>query len=61
MKETKTDTANPEKGEEQLSLLIRQAGSEARNRRKKVLDEHFDKLNKMIKEAVSRIQVKKPT
>jgi len=60
MEETKRNLDNPEEGEDQLSLLIKQAGSEARNRRKKVMDEHFDKLNKIIKQAVSRIQVTIP-
>lgn len=61
MEKIKRNLDSPEEGEEQLSLLIKQAGNEARNHRKKVLDEHFDKLNKIIKQAVSRIQVKMPT
>jgi hypothetical protein len=56
MEEIKRDLDSPEDGEEQLSLLIKQAGNDARNHRKKVLDEHFVKLNKIIKHAVSRIQ-----
>lgn len=61
MDEIERKADNSEEGEEQLSLLIKQAGNEARNHRKKVMDEHFDKLNKIIKQAVSRIQVTMPT
>lgn len=42
-----------EEAEKQLSILIHQAGDEARIRRKKMLDEHFKKLTDMIAEAVS--------
>jgi hypothetical protein len=42
-----------EEGEIHLSLLIHQAGEDARIRRKKMLDEHFKKLNEMIQAAVS--------
>jgi hypothetical protein len=42
-----------DEGETQLSLLIHQAGDDARIRRKKMLDEHFKKLNDMIAESVS--------
>lgn len=61
MEEIKTDFDSMEDGEEQLSMLIIQAGNDARNRRKKALDEHFDKLNKMIKNAVPPTHVSMPT
>ena len=55
----KTDaTYNPkvqddsEEDEKHLALLIHQAGEDARIRTKKILDEHFKKLNDMIAEAV---------
>jgi len=53
MEKIKPDITDQEEGEEQLFLLIKQAGNEARNRRKKVLDEHFDKLKTVIKNAAS--------
>ena len=55
----KTDaTYNPtvqddsEEADKHLALLIHQAGEEARVRTKKILDDHFKKLNNMIAEAV---------
>jgi len=42
-----------DEGEKQLAILIHQAGDDARIRRKKMMDEHFKKLNDMITEAVS--------
>ena len=47
---------NQEKGEDQLELLIKQAGDEARIRRKATLDAHFSKLKKVIIDAVSHQQ-----
>jgi len=41
-----------EEDEKHLALLIHQAGEEARVRTKKILDDHFKKLNNMIAEAV---------
>ncbi len=41
-----------EEDEKHLALLIHQAGEDARIRTKKILDEHFKKLNDMIAEAV---------
>lgn len=41
-----------EDGEKELALIINKAGDEARIRRKKALDAHFDKLNQAIKQAV---------
>ncbi|MBF0230915.1 MAG: hypothetical protein HQK63_15210 [Desulfamplus sp.] len=52
MEKTKINLINQEDGEKELSLIIRQAGDEARSRRKKALDAHFDKLNQAIKQAV---------
>ena len=41
-----------EEAEKHLALLIHQAGEDARVHTKKILDEHFKKLNDMITEAV---------
>ena len=41
-----------EEAEKHLALLIHQAGEDARIRTKKILDDHFTKLNDMIAEAV---------
>ena len=41
-----------EEAEKHLALLIHQAGEDARIRTKKILDDHFTKLNDMITEAV---------
>ena len=41
--------------------IKKEAGAEARNRRKKALEDHFEKLNKTIKDAASIIQVSVPT
>jgi len=61
MEEIKKNESGQEDGEEQLSILIKEAGAEARNRRKKALEDHFEKLNKTIKDAASIIQVSVPT
>jgi hypothetical protein len=53
MQEIKKDASGQEDGEEQLSILIKEAGAEARNRRKRALEDHFEKLNKTIKDAAS--------
>ncbi|MBF0203944.1 MAG: hypothetical protein HQK67_06425 [Desulfamplus sp.] len=55
MGKIKENFVNQEDGEEELALIIKKAGQEARNRRKKALDAHFDKLNKEIKQAVYRV------
>ncbi|MBF0573776.1 MAG: hypothetical protein HQK69_08455 [Desulfamplus sp.] len=60
MEKTKENFVNQEDGEEELALIIKKAGEEARNRRKKALDEHFDKLNKEIKKAVYRFDTPIP-
>jgi len=41
-----------EEDEKHLAFLIHQAGEDARVRTKKILDEHFKKLNDMITETV---------
>jgi hypothetical protein len=43
-----------EAGEEQLAALIKQAGAEARARKRKAMDQHFKKLRAAIAEGVSR-------
>ncbi len=52
----KSDALNREEGEDHLLSLIKQAGDEARIRRKRVLEEHFKKLEQVISEAVSRMK-----
>ena len=42
-----------ETGEEQLSRLIRQAGEEARAKKKKILALHYKKLKEVIAEGVA--------
>ena len=49
-----------EEDEKHLALLIHQAGEDARIRRK-ILDEHFKKLNDMIAEAVLSQQKSLPS
>lgn len=55
------DSVGKEEGEEQLEVLIKQAGEEARTRRNKALDEHSKKLKKAIKKAISQRQEPIPT
>jgi len=43
-----------EVGEEQLSILIKQAGDDARARKREALDQHFKMLRDVIEEGVSR-------
>jgi hypothetical protein len=43
-----------EVGEEQLTVLIKQAGDEARARKREALDQHFKMLRAVIAEGVSR-------
>jgi len=40
----KNDAYVPETGEENLAALIKEAGAEARARKKKIMDYHFKKL-----------------
>ncbi len=56
MEEIKSDALKQEQGEDHLFSLIKQAGSEARIRRKRVLEDHFNKLEQVISEAVSRMK-----
>jgi hypothetical protein len=50
-----------EVGEEQLTVLIKQAGDEARVRKREALDRHFKMLRAVIAEGVSRRQESIPT
>lgn len=45
---------NQEAGEEQLSIMIRQAGNDARSRKREALTHHYEKLRAVIIEAKSR-------
>ncbi len=45
-----------ETGEDRLTTLIKQAGDEARARKREALAQHFKKLQSVISEAVSRQQ-----
>jgi fructose-1,6-bisphosphatase len=51
MNQTKKKIDDLDDEEKQLSLLIKQAGSNARKHRKKIMNEHFDKLHKIIEAA----------
>ncbi len=51
---------NQETAEERLTALIKQAGDEARARKKKALAWHSKKLQAAIGEAVSRRQGSRP-
>jgi hypothetical protein len=48
------DNKHQEAGEEQLAALIKQAGEEARGRKRKALDRHFKMLQTVIAEGLSR-------
>jgi hypothetical protein len=50
-----------EVGEEQLTVLIKQAGDEARARKRKALDRHFKMLRAVVAEGVSRRKESIPT
>jgi len=52
---------NQETAEERLAALIKQAGDEARARKREALAWHFKKLQTVIGEAVSRQQDSIPT
>ena len=45
-----------EDGEEQLAILISQAGEEARARKREALDRHFKRIQEAIAEGMSRRQ-----
>ena len=55
------DNKHQEVGEEQLTVLIKQAGDEARVRKREALDRHFKMLRAVIAEGVSRRQESIPT
>lgn len=55
------DNKHQEVGEEQLTVLIKQAGDEARARKREALDRHFKKLRAAIAEGVSRRKESIPT
>ena len=42
-----------EAGEKRLAELIKEAGRDARLRKKKVMEQHYAKLRRIIKEAVA--------
>jgi len=48
------DNKHQEAGEEQLAALIKQAGEEARVRKREALDRHFKMLQTVIAEGLSR-------
>lgn len=48
------DNKHQEVGEEQLAILIKQAGDEARARKREAMDRHFKRLRSAIAEGVSR-------
>lgn len=46
--------SNQEAGEEHLSILIKQAGNDARSRKQEAMSRHFEKIRAVINEAKSR-------
>jgi len=46
--------SNQEAGEEQLSILIKQAGNDARLHKQEAMSRHFEKIRSVIIEAKSR-------
>ncbi len=55
MKQTfETIDKDRESAEERLAELIKEAGAEARARKKKAMDLHFKKLRAVVSEAASR-------
>jgi hypothetical protein len=48
------DKNNQEAGEEQLHELIKQAGNEARSRKKQVSERHLEMLQAAVAEGVAR-------
>ncbi|VEN74924.1 hypothetical protein EPICR_50205 [Candidatus Desulfarcum epimagneticum] len=55
-KKTHTNTVIDEAGEKRLAELIKEAGEDARSRRKKVMEEHYDKIRAAIRKGVSNRQ-----
>jgi hypothetical protein len=47
------DNNYTEHGEERLAELIKEAGRDARLRQKKIMEQHYAKLQRIIKEAVA--------
>ena len=56
-----TDDKDQETAEKRLTVLIKQAGDEARARKRKAMTRHFNKLQTVISEAVIRQQNSMPT
>ena len=56
-----TDDKDQETAEKRLAVLIKQAGDEARARKRKAMTRHFNKLQTVISEAVIRQQNSMPT
>ena len=56
-----SNNKNQETAEKRLATLIKQAGDEARARKREALAWHFKKLQTVIGEAVSRQQDSMPT
>jgi hypothetical protein len=48
------NNSNQEAGEEQLSILIKLAGNDARLRKQEAMFRHFEKIRAVINEAKSR-------
>ncbi len=46
----------PESGEEALAILIKEAGEEARKRKKKAMENHFRKLHAAICDTLTSIK-----
>ena len=60
-KNESSDSADiTESGEEELALLIKEAGKTARARKKKAMDEHFQKLHMAIVGTLPLEQSTKP-
>lgn len=59
-KKTGQNNNHQEDGEEQLAALIKQAGEEARLRKRQAMDQHFKKLRTVIAEGASRWRESKP-
>ncbi len=55
------DCLQQEAGEEQLNALIKQAGDEARLRKRKALERHFKMLRSVVAEGMSRRKESIPT
>ncbi len=49
----------PEPGEENLAVLIKEAGQTARERKKRMLEEHFKKVNLAVTGQLGKLQQEK--